>query len=155
MKGRRRAQRDADRFREAVLSYNSGDELRADFDLLRDYQMEWDRWQKEEDWEGWNPGDEHKWGSYRDDWIDDDRYSESYWDDYSTPYDALWDNHSSDLMLEYQPSTELFFAVDRAVRRHGLTATHAQAFFIATLFETSADEVCRCINLTPAGYIRR
>lgn len=48
---------------------------------------------------------------------------------------------------------DIFTAVDRAVRRHGLENTRKQAHLLAAAFDVSVWEIEDCIKHTRAGYI--
>jgi hypothetical protein len=53
------------------------------------------------------------------------------------------------------PPTEVFQAIDRAVRRHGVVVVRAMAHVLAAALDVPKHEVTRCIDLTREGYINR
>jgi hypothetical protein len=158
-----RRNRDVRRERHSVEYHHNmllGEEIaeqQADFDLLKDYEEHWD-W--EQDYIDWHAHDEGYWGAWPDemngeyDYITD-RYAGA---DVETRYNMFeddWYDLDAELTESYNPHTDLFLAVDRAVRRYGVEETLQYSFMLATALDVSRQEIERCIRLTPAGYVRR
>jgi hypothetical protein len=53
---------------------------------------------------------------------------------------------------EPEPAFDVFQAVDRAVRRHGIDEARHRAPLLATVLDVSVWEINRCLKLTRAGY---
>lgn len=127
---------------------DSDEELSSlDWDLYQEYLERLN--DQHEDYTGWEQdvGFGHM---YPDDDIDES-YDYELMDRYEDPYD--WGEKTFDLVEN--PDLEVFLAVDRAVRRHGLEVVQQQASMIAALFNLPSWEIVRCLNLTKHGYIRR
>ena len=137
--------------RDSLLAGPSQADLKADRDLERDYAMANVDW--EQDYHDWRKQDEDYWnGGYHDDDLDPDPYD--MYGSYDDGWDRSWGDESWIGEENYGIDSELFLAIERVVRRHGLDKAYAQAYFIATMFDTTAEEVQRCLRLTSAGYIR-
>jgi hypothetical protein len=78
------------------------------------------------------------WDYGMDSWPDDDWDRDDGWGEAAVRRDLDFD---------------IFEAVDRAVRCHGLEATRKQAHLLASAFNVSVWEIEDCIKHTRAGYI--
>ncbi len=99
---------------------------------------------------------------YESEVFDGDVYceSETDWqeyamDDWRLDYDDRMESFEADTEHDPSPSTDIFMAVDRAVRRHGISEVRRNAQILAAALNVPGWEILQCINLTSAGYIQR
>jgi GNAT superfamily N-acetyltransferase len=141
-KDRRRARTARHAARELILREFEDAAQAAESELQQDY---FDSWAEEDDW-SWTDNLIEPASPYDDDWVGVDWASGQDW--------TAW--IASDYGEKPEPrDSELFLAVDRAVRRHGLEKTRQQAHILAAALDVSVWEIEACLNYTREGYIRR
>jgi hypothetical protein len=82
------------------------------------------------------------------DWQEQDDDPDGWYQEDSWDRDDGWDE-ASEARLDFN----IFAAVDRAVRRHGLETVRKTAHLLASAFDVSVWEIEDCIKHTRAGYI--
>jgi hypothetical protein len=146
---RRRAQRNRRRNIEMALSENLA-EIEAD--MLLDMQEQAALYNEDQGWDWVN--DYLDWQGLNDAQYSDEDLEYGHYDPYdqyrNEDYEGLYDREWPD---QYDVMPDIFQAVDRAVRRHGVEHVRKQASMLAAALDVSGYEIQRCISLTSAGYI--
>jgi hypothetical protein len=133
--------------RESAMAEYEADQRALDAELVREFeqQMEEDGWDWVNDYQDWRGLNDAMYSDEDIEYGHYDPYDQYRNEDYEGIYDRDWPDQ--------YPVVDVFQAVDRAVRRHGVEAARKQAHMLAAALDVPVWAIESNIRLTRAGYI--